>query len=569
MNFRSQRAIIGSLLVALCSCLMASSTCQAQKKYDPFHDKVVKIADDAVAYLEQQGSRTPNSSICALSVIEYYKRYEGDVPKDNPYIEAAVAEVVDLVRKGSSDVLNNRETYFPAVAMILLAEYDSKKYRDEIITILDALIERQLRIGAFTYNGDTEGDTSQSQFGALAFFVARQHRIPLDPKHVKKLLEFYVDYQAQSGTWSYKARLGEGNVPGTNSIHSASLSSVYLLADMLRLSRRVKSVASVGGDAGLGLPKNVSVYTPPTGKGAERDLAAAWGDGDSPVVDFDKRKLASCKSAGKAWYATQFQFPINSWNSYFMYALERYAYFKEQAEGNLGSSLSSWYDDGVDYIEEYQEDSGAVIGHRRVNSMPVDVNTAFSVLFLVRASEIISLPPTAGDLNGGEGFDDGTLTQSSTGVIASSEAEKSLQGLLDALSDGSLDDRQLQQITDAMKRAVREFKSSGKKSRGETTAFLKTMISEKNYYRRLVAIRFLSSEQDLDNVPALLYALGDPDPAIAVQAHNGLRLVSRKFDSIKYEDKGNREDNLLEFARLKQRWTRWFLEIRPNAELLE
>ena len=120
-----------------------------------------------------------------------------------------------------------------------------------------------------------------------------------------------------------------------------------------------------------------------------------------------------------------------------------------------------------------------------------------------------------------------------------------------------------------MKRAIREFKQSGEKSRGEVTAFLKTMISDKNYYRRLVAIKFLAGEQDMDNVPALLYAMGDPDPNIAIQAHNGLRLVSRKFDTFVFEDRGNKEDNLAELQKLKLQWTRWFLDIRPDAELLE
>jgi hypothetical protein len=570
MNFGSQRAIVGSLMVAVCFGWFSPTACWAQKRYkDPYADKVKKIADKAARFLESNKGGGREGPICALAVLEYYKRYEGVVPTDNPYVSSTVARVAGMVDSGSAEVLDNRETYFPATALILLAEYDAKKYKPQIMKILDTLVDRQISNGAFTYKGESNGDTSQSQFGALAFFVARQHRIPLDPKHVKHLLQFYVDYQAGNGTWAYKPKSpGQGSVGGTNSLHSASLSSVYLLADMLRLSKRVKNMTSLSADSSLGLPKNVTVYVPPTDD-KEGNLQAAWGDGVSPVVKFERGKLSSCKSSGNSWYSSQFQFPINQWNSYFMYALERYAYFKEQADGNLGSALSSWYDDGVDYIEEFQSDSGAVEGHRRVPNMPVNVNTALSLLFLVRASEIISLPPTGSELLGGEGFDSGTLTQSKTGTIASSEAEKSLKGLIDSLTDDTLDDRQLQQITAAMKRAVREFKSKGKRSRGEITSFLKTMISEKNYYRRLVAIRFLSGEQDMDNVPALLYAMGDPDPTIAILAHNGLRLVSRKFETFTFEDKGNKQDNLLELARLKQQWTKWYLELRPNAELLE
>ncbi|WP_075084752.1 hypothetical protein [Mariniblastus fucicola] len=322
-------------------------------------------------------------------------------------------------------------------------------------------------------------------------------------------------------------------------------------------------------DSSLNLPKNVTVYLPPV-EGKNADVEAIWGSrGDGPVVEYPRGKLSSCKNAGNGWYSSQFQFPIDQWNSYYMYALERYAYYKEQADGNIGSSLKSWYDDGVDYLEEYQDEAGALVGHSRVVNMKVNVNTAFSVLFLVRASEVISLPPVNTKLNGFEGIPSGEIRQGQDGLPVSVDAEKSLKGLIDALADDSLNERQLQQISDAMKRAVREFKDTPDRSRGEITAFLKTMISEKNYYRRLVAIKFLSGEQDMDNVPALLYALGDPDPKIAIEAHNGLRLISRKFDTFVFEDKGNKEDNLLEFVRLKNQWTKWFLDIRPDAELLE
>jgi hypothetical protein len=502
-------------------------------------------------------------------VLEYHKRYDEEIPQGIPLIDDTIAEIARLTDEGAGQVLNNRETYFPAIALILLAEYDAPKYKKQCRIILNSIVGRQLDNGAFAYLNDDRNDTSQGQFAALAFYVARQHRITLDPKAVGKLLKFYVDYQAADGSWNYHTKLGEQRSTGTNSIHSASLSSVYLLADLLRLQRRVKkmSLGSARVDSGLGLPKNVTVYIPPSA--GDEALEAAWDSGDGPVIKFNKGELSKCKSQADAWYQNNFTFPIPKWNSYFMYALERYAWFKEQADGNLGSALSNWYDIGVDYLDEYQEESGVIVGHRRVTTMTVNINTALSLLFLVRASEVISLPPVGSELRGGEGFGAGTLTQSSSGRIISSEAEKSLNDLINTLSDKNLDEQQLKQLTESMKRSIREFKTSGDKSRGEVTSFLKTMISDKNYYRRYIAIKFLSGQQDMDNVPALLYAMGDPNPKIAIQAHNGLRLISRKFDTFKFEDRGNREDNLLELARLKNSWTKWFLEIRPDAELLE
>ena len=268
------------------------------------------------------------------------------------------------------------------------------------------------------------------------------------------------------------------------------------MADLLKLSPRVKSVAKAGVESSLNLPANVSIYIPP--KNDDRAvIEEAWGNADGPVVDFKKGKLASCKNSGNQWYGANYHIP-SAWTSYQMYALERYCYFKEQSEGSVGSALKAWYDDGIEYIIKYQRDDGAISSQSLERNMPLQANTALFLLFMVRASEIISLPPVATEMLGGEGFDRGKLIQGDNGTIASSEAEKSLKQLIDNLSDDSLDERQLQQMTEAMKRAVREFKESGEKSRGEVTAFLKTMIGEKNYYRRLIAIRFLSGEQDMN-----------------------------------------------------------------------
>jgi hypothetical protein len=120
-----------------------------------------------------------------------------------------------------------------------------------------------------------------------------------------------------------------------------------------------------------------------------------------------------------------------------------------------------------------------------------------------------------------------------------------------------------------MKRAIKEFKSDGNRSRAEIKAHLVNMIGAKNYFRRLVAIRLLAGEQDMDNVPALLYALGDPDIRIAQEAHDALRLGSRKIDSIQFVDEDDDSKNLMQMQSLKKKWTDWYVGIRPDADLID
>ena len=578
MFFRSRQLSVAVVGLICLSVGWSASACQGQQKYDPYHPKVKKICDKAVKYLKGLGNdgavSLPQKTIASLAIVEYYKRHESRVPTDDPFVKKTVAELAGMVSGGSSEILLNNETYFPALVFILLAEYDAVEYRSQCIKVLKSLTDRQRKDGAFTYSAgklSKAGDTSQSQFGALAFFVARQHKIPLDPERAKKLLQYFVGFQAQNGTWEYNTTSrGAGNVKGTNSIHSASLSSVYLLADMLRLSRRVKDVAGGKTNRELGLPKNVSVYVPPPEGTEGADNDAAWGlAGDGPVIPFEGGRLRSCKSGGNQWYANNFQFPAQMWNSYFVYALERYCFFKEQADGKLGPRLKSWYDDGVDYIQRNQKANGAIDSDNRVPNMPLAANTALYTLFMVRASEVISLPPVNTVMNGDSGLRSGNLSEAPDGTISSSDAERGLKSLIASLSDDKLEEEQLKTMTKALKRAVREFKQSDSQSRGNTSRFLKGLIKSDNFYRRLIAIRFLSGEQEMDYVPALIYATGDPDLRIAVPAHNGLRLTSRKFDTFKYVDQGNDDANLAQMQGLKRQWTKWFLELRPDAELFD
>lgn len=102
-------------------------------------------------------------------------------------------------------------------------------------------------------------------------------------------------------------------------------------------------------------------------------------------------------------------------------------------------------------------------------------------------------------------------------------------------------------------------------SRIEKSSFLRSLVGSHQVNRRFVAVKLLAGVQDIGNAPALIYALGDPVFEIRLAAHNGLRLVSRKFDSFELSTK----PTLAEFASMKEQWTDWYLSIVPDAELLD
>ena len=180
---------------------------------------------------------------------------------------------------------------------------------------------------------------------------------------------------------------------------------------------------------------------------------------------------------------------------------------------------------------------------------------------------VIVLPSNSGRLDGGKGFaEDTRLRLGANGQVRALNPVKGIEDVTSLLENEDLDNEQLELMAPAIRDAIAKFmKEADDKSRGEKMAFLRGLVTDRNYFRRLFAVEALAAEQNLDNVPALIYALGDPDLTICRKAHDGLRLISRKLESIPVTSGAGRT----EFDAVKELWTAWFLKIRPGAELLD
>ncbi len=577
-------------LLAFALMLLVSSNCGGQTKFSPDDAAVQKIAERAVAALEKKRSDDAGElALGALAVVECSKRYTLSVPRNSPTVKKAIKRILaDLPKKedeSGGPLAGAPETYYPAMALILLCEYDDQKYEKEIELLIRILMKRQQIHGGFAYTrAPSVGDTSQIQYAALAMFVARQHRFFIKPEAAKSALLWLTGTQKQGGTFYYKlktanpltaSRPSPGLTP-TPSIQSAGIGTVYLLESLLQLGGRRKSG---GGNAAqtleaqaLNLPPGVSVYVKPR---SDKDKEL---EKEGPLVSFDRGLLGRSKSTGDGAMEKMYAMPIKQWQYYYLYALERYAYFREQRKGGMGGGkMKNWYDDGVYYLKNAQTKDGGY--PRGFDPIANDyINTAFAILFLVRSSEILVQPAADSTMQGGQGFKaDATLVEKG-GKIQANSQQQNLDEMMEMMSKDSLDDGDLEQLANSMRRAMQEFRTKDAKDRGNVETFLRTMISDRNYYRRLIAVRFLAGEQDLDNVPALLYALTDPDFRIAYEAHNGLRLISRKIDSIRLsptavppvaDDEETRKRVQLEYLQVKDQWQKWYLELRPNAKLLD
>lgn len=564
-----------------------SSAAIGQTIYTPDHPEVKEMADRAVAAIQGGSRGIGETTLAALAIVEHGKRYNQTPPRDNPLVKSTIASIQAMLPPdpSPSNLLTQDECYFPALALILMAETDAKKYQNEIRQIIQMFEDRQRPNGAFTYNRQpNSGDTSQTQFASLALLVAKQHGFEFDPEMPKRALDWLCESQQSGGIFVYKLlNNGAPNDPGkpdgqsqtaTLSMQASGLGTVYLLADVLQLNQRAKSMSNkLAKD--LGLPRTVTIYVKPLD--GENSIRGKQG----PLVKFDRGKLNNTTNSGNNWLQNNFNPAASNWQYYYLYALERYAFFREQAEGDM-RGMDDWYDETIEFLKTKQNDNGMFTGSS-IETLPVA--TSFAVLFMVRSSEIIKSPITGSTVKGDQGFENDTVIRQTSSGIQSVGTEKDLQGLLEMMSSSDVNEEALQRMTESMKAQIVEFRKKDDKSRGEIKAFLRSMIGHRDYFRRLIAVRFLAGEQDMDNVPALLYALGDPDFRICLEAHNGLRLISRKIDSLDVsqstKDNAPRYPAILdlepekaglvrvEFDSMKKKWTDWFLKIRPGAELLD
>ena len=93
---------------------------------------------------------------------------------------------------------------------------------------------------------------------------------------------------------------------------------------------------------------------------------------------------------------------------------------------------------------------------------------------------------------------------------------------------------------------------------------LREMVTAEEWEKRLASVKLLSAARDLNNVPALIYALTDPAPQVAREARDGLRFISRKFYGFGMPIPATKEQAIS----AQDKWTEWYLSIRPEGELM-
>ena len=277
----------------------ATQRANAQKNFGPESAEVKEVVDRALEYLANKNPRGEQGVLAGLAVAEASKRYGGLVPKDHPVIKKAIAGILKEVKSGA--LLRAHAMYHPCLAMILLCEVDDQEYRPQIIKLVKSFEERQLDDGGYSYQGVKSWDTSQTQYVALAYFVARQHQIPVSVDSARRILEFVIAKQTEN-TWVYSPSERHHRI----SLHAAIAGTAYLLGDLLRLQPRLKIEKKLVEGLGPDLPPSISVHivAPDRSDDSAAD-EAAWS-GDGPLVDINKSSFKSCKQRANEHFESAF-----------------------------------------------------------------------------------------------------------------------------------------------------------------------------------------------------------------------------------------------------------------------
>jgi hypothetical protein len=454
----------------------------------------------------------------------------------HPLVSAAVAECRQRI---NDENIFNDGMYSNGIAVMFLCEAGANRYRTEIQRYLEQLLQKQKSHGGWGYVNSSFGDTSQTQYAALALWTAHRNGFRIEPSVVARLADWLLKTQSPEGAWGYQGIVGESDrsKPQTRvspCMAAAGLGSVLICADLLG------TMPAYGAEASAALTELPDALKRGEDEAVTTKLA---------VVDFDYGRLAPAIEAGNNWFEREFAIRAQTYQNYYLYALERYKSFQELYDG-LSPNAPEWYQLAYKDLKDHQiEGGGWESGCGRA------VDCAFSVLCLYRSTQkIIRASLGEGTLTAGRGLPANIANaEMRQGQIVVQKVTTELDDMLALVDDerGEV----LDQL--ASSSAIVSFQELDAKNARR----LQQLVRSRDPSTRLLAVRTLGRSGNLDFVPTLIYALSDPDRRVVLEARDGLRFVSRRFDgfglSASFDEKQRSE--------AIEKWKRWYLAMRPDT----
>lgn len=536
--------------------------------YTPTDPVVTKMVDRGLAYLEKltdndlpsdPGAFSGSSGVPVLVAYAHHKcRHDPEHPIVKRGLSVAERIVASLPSKGASGTKRNYEA---AVCVLLFAEVDPDRYRPQMEIVQKFIFEYQGGNGAFGYpmfDEKQEGDISQAQYALLAIWTLDRNGLPLDYAKVASTLQWLMRVQDVKGAWPYFARdAGPGRplqaqTGARNHSHSgvsqsmaiAGGSSLLIAGDALRLWGDTTDDKDPGI---VGLPEAIKLYKEDDNKSRRKRVNLS----PEPVLG-SINLLNRWRQANPAKQSDPYYF-------YRLYTLERMESFWEIAKGLPKDSSPAWYNKGVDELRGLQEADGSFKGKETWERQPIA--TAFALLFLIRSTQKTIFTMSQGSLAGGYGLPSDTTDIRVDGTqIKGRPVAAQLTDMLDLLDKDGAGDTEGKSLPENLELAKEPTARAAQLDRLE-----RLVRGSRSWQARRVAAKLLSRSDDLRVVPALIYALSDPDGPVKMYARDGLRFLSRKFDGFGMPDEPSR----VEIEQAQKNWRAWYRSINPKYVFLD
>lgn len=526
--------------------LLSAAAADRAAGYASDSPEVVAMVDKALAYLAKNtDGRLGGKCLIALAF------HKNGASIDHPQI----VEAVEACRTSFEYERGITNIYSKALAVILLAELDASANRELLLQYAELLKAHQKEHGGFGYTTLPTGDTSQTQYTALAYWQLLNHGVSPDPKSVQDCLKWLMRTQDPSGAWGY-----QGNDPGSyervkqidlvgRSMTMAGMGSTMILGNSLGLLKAAPQPASPG-DAAADAPAASALPATPLPAALRRvDPRGKSRVASLPAGGVEPKQLEDCLSLGRGWIDKNFAFEVDEWQYYYLYSVERYKSFEEYLSGG-GGQEADWYDRGVELLRSRQAPDGSW-----TDACGTECATAFATLFLLRSTQqSIKASLGEGTLVGGRGLPrDLSKVRLRGGRLVVQQNSTELDKLLDMMEEGDAAEfdalvanpaaLEVTEVTPEAARRLQQVVRSGPPA------------------ARLLAVRALGKARSIDYAPTLIFALTDPDKQVVRAARDALRSVSRNFEGFGPPDNFDRDQQ----DQAVVRWKAWYRTVRPDA----
>jgi len=242
-----------------------------------------------------------------------------------------------------------------------------------------------------------------------------------------------------------------------------------------------------------------------------------------------------------------------------LYTMERYESLLEVAYGRTANNSPDWYNQGVEDLRAIQSEEGAW-GLTDKDKTKSENSTAFAILFLIRSTQRAIAASSAGTLGGGQGLPKDTTDIKVSGTKISGRSVAAAVGdMLDLLEDDG-GDLEGKSIPDDLQLA-----DDPKERRAQLDRLERLVRGSQSWQARRVAARLLGKSEEMRVVPALIFAISDPDKSVRRFARDGLRFISRKFDGHGLAD----DPTDGEVKEVQGKWRQWYLRVNPKHVFLD